>query len=242
MIDLDFYFIHIEKCMGTSFRKMLYSYFQHFYKKTQIYLPEKYLVTVNFMNRAHYKKIVQFLDIKNLKVLLSHSNFNQKKLTDKFSKTAFSITCVREPIKRFISHYYFFIYPTNKTIISELPNHKLVTYILEISNVLTMRLAGGKNDYNAAIDNLKYINCIIIMEKIDRDLLLLNSMLNRKLSTNYLLQNIEANKGKNYTNYNENDYDIVLKYNYLFENDIKLYNYIFYLNDNERFKFTKFNK
>jgi hypothetical protein len=180
------------------------------------------------------------LYIKKLKILLSHSNFNQKNLTDKFSKTAFSITCVREPIKRFISHYYFFIYPNNKTIISELPKHKLVAYILEISNVLTIRLAGGKNDYNTAIDNLKYINCIIIMEQIDRDLLLLNSMLNRKLSTNNLLQNIVKNESKIKSLYC--DYNIILEYNYLFENDIKLYNHICYLNDNERFKFTKFNK
>jgi hypothetical protein len=240
MIDLDFYFIHIEKCMGSSFRIILYNYFKHFYNKTQIYLPEKYKVYINFMNKVHYNEISKMLDIKKLKILLSHSNFNQKNLTDKFSKTAFSITCVREPIKRFISHYYFFIYPNNKTIISELPKHKLVAYILEISNVLTIRLAGGKNEYNTAIDNLKYINCIIIMEQIDRDLLLLNSMLNRKLSTNNLLQNIVKNESKIKSLCC--DYNIVLEYNYLFKNDIKLYNHICYLNDNERFKFTKFNK
>jgi hypothetical protein len=78
------------------------------------------------------------------------------------------------------------------------------------------------------------------MEQIDRDLLLLNSMLNRKLSTNNLLQNIVKNESKIKSLYC--DYNIILEYNYLFENDIKLYNHICYLNDNERFKFTKFNK
>jgi len=104
IINTDVVFYHIEKCMGTSIELMLYDYFKNIYPKKDIFIP-KMIGYKHFSLEHKY-----YFEKHNFKVILSHMSFNEKYITSIFSKTALSITCVRNPIGRIISHYYHFDY------------------------------------------------------------------------------------------------------------------------------------
>ena len=208
-MNIDFCFFHIEKCMGSSLRIIFYNYFKKIYKSK--FINYKINLTNNFN------------DFKHFKVMLCHCAYNHQNVTSQFSKNCFSVTCVREPLSRFISHYYHFSYPKNNKKIHELTDTEML-YQLKIngSNLLTTRLSGNTDNYQTAIDNIKSINCILVMENINTDLIKLNKLLNKHFNKNYQLKLEHTNKNK--INKNELDFLFLEKYHTHFENDINLYN------------------
>ena len=227
-----FCFFHIEKCMGTSLRRMLYDYFKNIYDEETIYIPENKIITQNLL---HSSDLILFND-KNFNVILCHCAYNKIGVTD-FSRNCFSITCIREPLERFLSHYYYFMNPTNNLYFYELDDLQTIDAInMCCPHLLCTRLSGDTNNYEDAINNIKTINCILIMEQINEDIIYLNNCLHVYTNTNHEMIMIK----ENVNNIVNNDIKILdLKkleqYIHLFENDLKLYNYVCNMKVEDRF-------
>ena len=226
-MKIDFCFFHIEKCAGSSLRIMLYEYFKNIFDIQTIYIPEKYNVKQNLMNETD----LNFFKDKNYKILLCHCNFDQINVTDSFSKDCFSITCVREPLYRFLSHYYFF--KNNEKIkFAQLTDEQIIP-MLKDANLLTKRLSGNKNNLDIALQNVKCFNCVIIYEQLETDVALMNELLNKKTNANLKIDIIYKNVHNLYSN---EDYQRLKQFEKYFEKDIELYNTILNMNAKDRFR------
>ena len=225
-MDIKFAFFHIEKCAGSSLRMMLFEYFRHLYDLRQIYIPEKYNVKQNLLNARD----LEILKPAGYKLLFCHCNFNQFNVTDSFSKTCFSITCVREPLARFLSHYYFF--GRNRTPFANLTDEQIVP-MLKDTSLLTRRLGGNTNNLTVALDNLKHINCILILEQLESDVVSLNKLLNETTGAALKFKMIFKNVHKSYS---IEDYARITKFKQYFASDIKLYSVICDMSSDQRFK------
>ena len=78
MNNLDFLFIHLAKCGGTTIRNVLYYKLLNKYKDYEIFLPEKKNIEVNFFSNE-IEEIKKMYDLDNLKVVLSHCLYNDIK-------------------------------------------------------------------------------------------------------------------------------------------------------------------
>lgn len=213
-------FFHIEKCMGSSLRRILYNYFKNIYDGEEIFLPEKYNNEYNLVSAKDF----EFLNNKFYKVLLCHCNYNDE-FTNSFSKNCFSITCVRNPIDRILSHYYFFNYSNEQKPLNELPEDKIKNYIEKFGSVILLRLSGKTMELDIAFDNIKNINCILVFENIKTDLEQMNLLLNDKFNLNIKIENIIENETKiNYNLFKEKDIGVINKHLDLIQ-DIKIYEF-----------------
>jgi hypothetical protein len=232
-------FFHIEKCMGTSLRFMLYDYFLNIFNKDDIYVPE-YNNDINLNTNDNLKTIYS---INNCKVILAHCSYNKLNVTDHFSDYCFSITCVRDPIDRFISHYNYFLKKNTNKNIQELTDDELNKIIHYNKNTINWRLSGETNNINDSINNIKKINCILIMEKIESDIIILNNILNSIYNINKKINIIKTNTSMDTSinisinTSNITDYDYIKK-NYLddFEDDYEIYNYILNMKIEDRIR------
>ena len=225
-MDIKFAFFHIEKCAGSSLRMMLFEYFRNLYDVRHIYLPERNNVSQNLLN-------VRDLDIlkpAGYKLLFCHSNFNQFGVTDSFSKKCFSITCVREPLARFLSHYYFF--GRNRPPFANLTDEQIIP-LLKDTSLLTRRLSGNTNKIRIALENLQYINCILILEQLESDVVLLNKLLNKTTGASLKFKMIFKNVHNSYT---VEDYARIKQFEKYFVSDIHIYSVICGLEIDKRFK------
>ena len=226
-------FYHIEKCMGSSLRIMLYNYYKNIFNENEIYLPEFY-DNINLICHNDLEKIYSY---NNFKVLLCHCSFNKLNVTNYFSDKCYSIICVREPIKRFISHYYFFNKNETNKNIKELTIDELKLIIYNHSNnILNWRLSGETNNLDDALNNLKIINCILITEQINTDINFLNNILNIKYNINkdFIYEKLNIKKEL----YDENsDYEYIKMYlSNEFSYDYIIYNTIINMKIEERIK------
>ena len=217
-------FFHIEKSMGSSIRIMLLNYFKNIFKLNEIYLPKKYgninLITdkdYNFMNNYNI----------DFKVLLCHISYKTS-LTKKLCNNIFSITCIRNPYNRIISHYYYFDYPIMKKNLYEL-NENEIKNILNCYGNLTFNRVGS-------INNINEMNCILIMENIKDDVVKLNEILNKKYNKNIKLELCNLNSNNRYSKTIQFDLIFLEKYSEYFKEDIDIYNYVISLPIEKRFK------
>ena len=222
-------FFHIEKCMGTSLRIALTEYFCNIYSNTDTYNPE-----INNESNLITNKDYNYIKDKNYKVLLCHCNYNEKNITE-FSKTCFSITCIRETFSRILSHYYFFDKNKYNCNFYELNDNDIIEIIDDYGNLLVKRLSGNTYNLDNILDNLNYINCILILENINEDILLLNKSLNNYTKTNNTINITKTNSNQENINYTK-DYERLYEFKHLLENDILIYNYIKNMDISERFK------
>lgn len=224
-------YYHIEKCMGSSLRSSFYSYFKEIYDVSEIFDPE----LGNDNNLINSTDLLNIYN-KKYKIILLHCSFNKEGVTDYFSKNCFSITCIREPIKRFISHYYFFDKINYNKNIQEFNNEDIIKILFSLKNTHMWRLSGETSILELALNNIKSINCILIQENINEDLIYLNKILNTKFNVNNILVLNNKNIAK-YEYAQLNDYDF-LKNNYYeyFKDDYILYNTIINMDINERIK------
>ena len=225
-MDIEFAFFHIEKCAGSSLRMMLFEYFQHLYDQREIYIPEKYNIRQNLLNAND----LDILKPAGYKLLFCHCNFNHFGVTDSFSKRCFSITCVREPLARFLSHYYYF--GRNRTPFADLTDEQVIP-LLKDTSLLTRRLSGNTNKLLVALDNLKYINCILILEQLESDIVSLNKLLNETTDATLKFKMIFKNVHNSYT---VEDYVRVKQFERYFASDIHLYSVICSMGIDQRFK------
>ena len=209
----EFIFFHIPKCGGSSLRYILYEYFKKIYKENVIFIPEKSGdITLNY--RPNFiEKIKQNprFDFPNIKVILSHIYYNDFPDLNKSCKYKF--TCVRNPIKRLISHYYFFKFPKNNIEFIDL-NHKDFEAYALYNNVISNCLGiTDKIEINEIDKRLKEFNYIAILENIDSDLETLNKYLNDIFGIKYSLTSkvIHENKSKKDKRKDEEKLCILLK-------------------------------
>ena len=195
MSELIFY--HIEKCGGSSLRNILYEYFVKIYPKNIIFIPEySEDIRINYTPH-HIEKIKQnpIYDFPNIKVILSHIRFSY--FPDLSTSCKYKLTCVREPISRVISHYYFFVFPKNKIEFIDL-SHKDFEYFAShqgnhISNCLDIT---SNSDINEIDKRLKEFNYILTIENLENDLVTLNKSLNKIYKKNYFFHNQKKNFSK----------------------------------------------
>ena len=182
--------------MGTSFRFMLLKYFKNIFDENEIYMPNKHNGNTNLVNANERQLLEQTYDLNNKKVILAHCNYNELNVTSDFSKKCFSIVCVREPIDRFISHYYYFSFKETNKPLFELSEEELDKYIDNYGNLLTLRLSGGTKNYKDAIKNIRNIDSIILLEDLNAGLKNLNEKLNKNTGQNIKLEEEKKNVQK----------------------------------------------
>jgi len=231
--NIDCIFFHIEKCGGSSLRKTLEEYFKIFYKNDEIYIPYKYN-NKNLCLEEHYNYINELPN--DFKVVLCHISYKSR-LTNPLCNNIFSITCVREPYKRILSHYYHFNYIKYNVNFHELNENDILTVLSNCSNLTLRRLSGDTMDIDICKKNINEINCIIILENIEDELKELNNILNSKYNRHDLFLNIKnINKNKiNYKEFFDLDINILKKYNSIFMKELEIYNYILSMPISKRF-------
>lgn len=222
-------FYHIEKCMGSSIEECLYEYFTNIYDEKKIYIP--------FKNDFKHYNILEkeFFEKNHFSIILSHISYDEK-ISD--FKNHLSITCVRNPIKRLISHYYYFDYNNYNCEMHKLSIDELKKYVSNRKKAMLMRLSGNSFDINKALENLKKFNCILIFENIEKDIKLLEDYLNNKFNCDFKLNLKKENTttSEHYTKENINKDIEIFKEHNLLEDEMLLYKYITNLDETERFK------
>lgn len=178
----SFVFTHIPKCGGTSFRKYLNdAAIETDIKLSEIYIP-------GFNNLPNDKNIPQLdedeiktLQSQKLKILANHCKFGEDNAMGIKPLSPFNFTILRDPVKRFISHYHFFYYTLgyNKckgVSLDKLDDEKL-EFLLEklsnvqvgyISNIKLIKIVGLENMLKISKYNIQYeFDAFGIVENMD---------------------------------------------------------------------------
>jgi len=146
----SFIFTHIPKCGGTSFRKLVNdAALESGISKNEIYIPgfndlgnDKNIDQLNEVEKEAFKK-------RKYKVIAAHSKFNLHAEYELGLQNPFYYTILRDPVKRFISHYHFFYftlgYNNLKGVhLNDLSVEKLIFLIRKLANIQTAYLANFK--------------------------------------------------------------------------------------------------
>lgn len=195
-MTVDFIFYHIEKCGGSSLRLSLYDYFSKIYSRDEIFIPAK--TNMNFV-RKHLPAICDKYDCSKLKVILSHMSdgFPYKHLQ---IPTQMKFTCVRNPIDRIISHYYFFDFPKTKIDMIDLDSNTFRQYCKVMGKIQTDRMGClNKKGFTTATIIKKYVQSfyfICVIENLKEDLKQLNEMLNTTYNCTHVIKEYTTNIGK----------------------------------------------
>ena len=141
-------FIHIPKCGGVSLRESVFdAAMQHDYSSNKILIPGK------SHDLSYDEKYREIDDISEFSVVAGHY-FPQG-----IESSDLSFTFLREPISRFISHYYFFCYNRplprfgSQKRLSEMNNTE-IEKLTPLGNILTKWLCGsiGVKDRQPSVD------------------------------------------------------------------------------------------
>ena len=193
--EVKFIFFHIPKCGGSSFREILFEYFLKIYKRRRkIYLSRLFenINLVGDLNKINNHLIKYRLN--NVKVILSHCEV--KDFPDLINDKVFKFTIIRNPIDRFISHYYFFdIYKHGKNLLDH--TDKFIRFYSKcygnfMTNYLDLNI-NKKLDFDKMKYFLKNFH-VLILE--DFELTNLNKELNRFFRCNNKLELKYINKNE----------------------------------------------
>ena len=197
-MSVDFIFYHIEKCGGSSLRISLFDYFSKLYPPDKIYMPTKAKSNMNFI-RKNLKAICEHYDCSKLKVILSHmsDSYPYKPLN---IPTKFKISCIRNPVDRAISHYYYFDYPTTKIHMIDMDQSDFEQYMIQMGKIQCDRM-GCLNEYGfptiAIIKKqIQSFYFICVVERLSEDIKQLNEMLNVEYKCNRVIGEYSRNIGK----------------------------------------------
>ena len=193
----EFIFFHIEKCGGTSLRQAFYEYFIQIYSENMIFIPGKFVgMGTNYLPQhiENIKKNSKY-DFPNIKVILSHIRFNS--FPNLTKSCNFKFTCIREPIPRIISHYYFFHFPDNNIELIDLDQKNFEKFAINHGSHISSCLdITDESDINEIDKRLKEFNYISILENIEDNLVTLNELLNNKFGEKIVLNIKKTNVGK----------------------------------------------
>lgn len=180
-----FIYTHIPKCGGTSFRKFINdSALKSEINEREIYIP-------GFNGLENNKNIPELnaeelreLQKRHLKVIANHAKFNVHEEFNLGVRNPFYFTILRDPIKRFISHYNFFYYKLGydnckgKSLDDLEPekrdrivHHLANVQVKYLSNIKHIRIVGLDNMLRLAKSNLLLeYNCFGTIENMDETL------------------------------------------------------------------------
>ena len=165
--SFELVFYHIPKCGGTTLRDFFRQlYLANGFNKEDIYVSYNAQNIPDIMNNTILTKLLPVLDTK--KIVLAHINHHlYPKLPSKYN-----ITCIRNPIHRFISSFNHFTLQTNpdsnleQLYTSDRPQFdKLCRNCYSCPSKAWFR------------DNILDFNFIIILENLEADLKYVTSML-----------------------------------------------------------------
>ena len=107
----SFIFSHIPKCGGTSFREFLYnSAIDSNIDSNRIYIPGYNNVNVNKNLNQLSKYELRTFSKQSYQVVAMHVPYAIHLEADGFGSHPLYFSLFREPLERFLSHYYFFYY------------------------------------------------------------------------------------------------------------------------------------
>lgn len=170
----EFVFYHIPKCGGTSIRVYLYNLLRNIYNVEEIYLPQNIVgkceyAGINLVSQSDYVSALSILGerMDQMKVILCHiKNNNVLDITNKCK----TITVLRHPVDRLISHYYYFdIEKFNNIPLRKLPGDTILKYCDSYSSVMCDYILPG-GSINDVIKFYKTIDYKLILEHIDTQL------------------------------------------------------------------------
>ena len=106
-----FIFTHIHKCAGTSFRSYINdAALRNGVPKEQIYIPgENGLGVRKNIDQLSENELVHFRS-RNHKVIAMHAYYGIHKTENLNMRHPFYYTILRDPVRRYLSHYHFFNY------------------------------------------------------------------------------------------------------------------------------------
>jgi len=237
-----FIFTHIPKCGGTSFRELVYnSALQSGINANQVYVPGfgELKNDKNFDQLNEDEKVA--LSKKSYKIIANHCKFEDHIHYNIKTESPFYFTILRDPIKRFISHYNFFYkklgYNNCKGVsLNELKEETLDflsdklanIQINYIANVKMPKAVGDDNMLKIAIYNSIYnYGYIELLENQERMFKNLNKLIPEWLFIDNKLQYLNKNKDEETINS-----DVINKITLANRHDIILYNFIKDRNEN----------
>lgn len=219
--SFEFVFYHIPKCGGTSLRTFFKQlYLTNGFHEEDIYVSCNALNKSNIMNSDMLDKMLPVLN--NTKIVLAHINHKlYPRLPSKFN-----ITCIRNPINRFISSFNHFTLQSN-------PDYNLEHLYLD-DRVQFDKLCTNCYTCPSKIwfrNNILDFNFIIIFENIDADLKYVTNML--KFTTSIDVPHIDPCKqnkhNPNHFKFDMNNHVHKEMYEYITQRlsrDISIYNKI----------------
>ena len=206
-INTDLTFFHIEKCGGMFLKNKLYSSLL-----LQNYTPEQILINLKCKNIIYDK----------IKFIMGHYNYDKN-----YTRSKFKLTFIRDPLNRFISHYYYFIYNETKKTLDELNDYELSILLNYFGSFMCKHLGLIKNDVN--IDMIKQLisefDFIGVLENLKDDYLKLQKLLMIKLNVNLIDYNCDDYKNENNSNFAVSE-KTQNKIKAQCKNDYMLYDYI----------------
>jgi len=166
----SFVFTHIPKCGGTSFRK----YVNDSAVDSGIQLKNIYIPGINGLKNDKNlpqldKTELQAIQDIDLKVLANHCKFEENIGLGITPNAPYHFTILRDPVKRFISHYHFFYYTLGynncKGVRLDELSEKNFSFLIEklgniqtgyLSNIKFKKIVGLENMLKISKYNLQY--------------------------------------------------------------------------------------
>jgi hypothetical protein len=182
MISVDFYFYHVEKCAGMSFRHSVYEGFKDKYAEEQLFIPPwtvpghynvQLFIASGLGDRAYFE---------NVKVIADHSNPGElAQVLNTEVEVRFRITALRHPVERALSHFHYFRERDSDALpelgegrsLHELGKGKLEEFMTAYGNLQTIRLSNW-GTLDQAIDAIRNMDSLIVCEEYGRSIELLN--------------------------------------------------------------------
>lgn len=232
----SFIFTHIPKCGGTSFRKLINdSAIASGIPVDKLYVPGfNELSTNKNIDQLNAKEKEEFRG-SDYKVIAAHSKYNLHKDYELKTENPFYYTILRDPVKRFISHYHFFYYTLGYdnlkgVSIGELEEEKLLYLVKRLANVQTTYLAnfkfkkvlGEENMLKLAKYNLQYeYGAFGLIENMEESMLRVEKILPDWLSMNQSITQLNSSNSNNHE-VSSSVIKLIEKHNY---SDIELYSF-----------------
>lgn len=180
--------MHIPKCGGTSFREYLnLAAIKGGLSTSKIYIPGyNNIKTSGNYDQLNFARKILFKR-RDYKVIAMHTHLNLYIARSQSGIKPFIYTIFRNPIDRFISHYYHFYYYQGahgcKNIdLLDLDPGIRSHLINQMSNSMVKHLAGRKlkdevvaSDFTLAQTNLDKLSCFGILENIEESISLLKA-------------------------------------------------------------------
>jgi len=161
----SFNFIHIPKCGGTSFRKLLAdTCVENEIQDEEIYIVGQHGISNNHNISQLSEDQLNLLKKRTLRVIGGHHKYNEIESYGIFQeKEIFRYTILRHPVERFVSHYNFFHYKLNYhncggIKLNDLNEKRLRQYVKLYENLLLRYIGNVERPKAVGVSNIMKIS------------------------------------------------------------------------------------